>query len=48
MRVKKMKSRLRRALKGEKEEDRLRLLAEASLDHQDALWWCCSPIFDRF
>jgi len=36
MRVKKMKARLRWALKGKKEEDRLRFLAEASLAHQDA------------
>jgi len=35
MRVKKMKVRLRWALKGKKEEDRLRLLVEASLAHQD-------------
>jgi len=33
IRVKQMKARLRRALKGKKEEDRLRLLAEASLAH---------------
>ena len=33
MKVKKMKARLRRALKGNKEEDRLRMLAEASLAH---------------
>jgi len=30
-----MKARLRRALKGKKEEDRLRFLAEASLAHKD-------------
>jgi len=36
MRIKKLKARLRRALKGKKEEDRLKLVAEASLDHQDA------------
>jgi len=35
MRVKKMKARLRRALKEKKEQDRLRILAEASLAHQD-------------
>jgi len=35
MRVKKMKNKLRWALKGKKEEDRLRMLAEASLTHQD-------------
>jgi len=31
MRVRKMKSRLRRALKGKKEEDRLRLLAKRKI-----------------
>jgi len=35
MRVKKMKARLRRALKGRKKEDRIRFLAEASLAHQE-------------
>lgn len=34
IRVKQMKARLRRALKGKKEEDRLRLLAEVSLAHK--------------
>jgi len=34
MRVKKMKARLKRALKGKKEEDRIRMLDEASLAHQ--------------
>ena len=33
-RVRKMKVRLRRALKGKKEEDRLMMLVEASLAHQ--------------
>lgn len=35
MRVRKMKVRLRQALKGKKEEDRFRMLAEASLSHQE-------------
>jgi len=34
MRVKKMKARLRWALKGKKEEDRLRMLDENSLAHE--------------
>jgi len=36
IRVKQMKAKLRQDLKGKKEEDRLRFLAEASLSHQDA------------
>ena len=35
MGVKKMKTKLRRALKGKKEEDRLRMLTEASLAQQE-------------
>ena len=35
-RVRNMKARLRRALKGKKEEDMLRLLSKAYLAHQDA------------
>ena len=35
MRVKKMKARLRRALKGKKEEDGVMFLVEVSLSHQD-------------
>lgn len=35
MRIKKMKARLRQALTGKKEEDSIRILAEASLAHQD-------------
>jgi len=36
MRVKRMKAKLRRALNGKKEEDRLRLLSKVSLAYQDA------------
>ena len=48
MRVKKMKGRLRQTLKGKKEEDRLRILIEASLAHQDTSLWCFSPILGKF
>ena len=34
MRIRKLKARLRRALKGKKEQDILKMLAEASLAHQ--------------
>ena len=34
MRIKKMKARLRRALDGKKEEDRFKMLVEASLANQ--------------
>lgn len=43
-----MKAKLRRALKGKKEEDRLRMLGEASLTHQSTWWWCFSPILGNF
>jgi len=33
MRIRKLKARLRRALKSKKEQDNLKILAEASLDH---------------
>jgi len=48
IRVKQMKTRLKQALKGKKEGDRLRLLAEAYLAKPDTLWWCSPQSLSRF
>jgi len=48
IRVKQMKTRLKQALKGKKEGDRLRLLVEASLANPNTLWWFSPQILSKF
>lgn len=48
IRIKQMKTRLKQELKGKREGDRLRFLAEASLVNQDTLWWCSPQILSKF
>lgn len=48
MRIKKLKARLAKALKRQKDQDKLRILAEASLAHQISWWWCHMPKFGKF
>jgi len=48
MRIRKLKARLRRALEGKKEKDRLKIFAEASMSYQSSLWWYLMPNLGKF